>query len=472
MSKKIIVDSTLQHIRIGVIENDDLVELFIEKKTNQTIVGNIYVGKVKNVLPGMQAVFVDINQPKNGFLGLSEKNNNIHPNTDILVQVEKEASGLKGAKLTDKIGITGRLVVLMPHQNYIGISQKIDNENERNRLEKIATKLKPKDYGIIIRTNAQQKSESDIMSEIEELYKRSEKILSTAKYIKAPAIIYKDSSAIYKVIRDLLSDDTDEIVINDELAYQDILQMVKQFDNNFLNKIRYYDDSITLFDCYKVESQIEKALQKYVWLKNGGFLVIEQTEACVVIDVNSGKFTGKRNLQETIFKTNKEAAIEIAKQMRLRNLSGIIIVDFIDMKLTENKKKLIEILENEIHKDRIKTVVIGITELGLVQITRKKVREPLNNILLDKCDLCKGESKLESLNFVLPKLQHEIENIFTQTVFNKVVIYTSKQLKDAFCGDKDIFLKQLEKKYNKKIVFKVDNSKYKCYYEINKFVVK
>lgn len=469
MLKKIVIDSTIHQMRIAIVENDDLVELFIEKNLQQTIVGNIYKGIVKNVLPGMQAVFVDIAQSKNGFLSLTDrKPKKVYPGMDILVQVEKEATGSKGAKLTDEISITGRFVVLLPNQNYIGISQKIQDENERDRLKTIANKLKPKGYGIIVRTNAQGKQENDFIDEINQLYNRSEKILSTADYIKAPAVIYKDESIVYRLIRDLLSDDIDELVINDKQEYFNILQMIKEFNIDFSDRIRYYNDEIALFDCYKVESQIEKALQKHVWLKNGGFLVIEQTEACVVIDVNTGKFTGKKNLQETIFKTNKEAAIEIAKQIRLRNLSGIIIIDFIDMASNENQRKLIEILENETRKDRVKTVVIGITQLGLIQVTRKKMRKPLSHILLDNCNCCNGSGKLKSLQFVLPELQHEIESIFSQTIYNQIIIHASKELKEAFTGNENEHLKWLENKFNKKIVFKVDNSKYKSYYRIDR----
>ncbi len=469
MGKKIIVDSNIHQIRIAVINNSELEEIFIEQKVNETIVGNIYTGIIKNVLPGMQAVFVDIGQPRNGFLGLDDlKENKIKQGMEIIVQVEKEAIGSKGAKLTNKLSITGRFIVLLLNEDYTGISQKIIDSSERNRLKTIAKKLKPDDFGIIIRTNAEGKSEEEIKEEIQTLYEKSKKILNTGKYIKAPALIHKDFSLVYRAIRDLFSNEIEEFIINDYNDYKDVLEVMKEMSDGFINKVKYYDKDICIFDYYCIESQIEKALQKQVWLKSGGFLIIEQTEACVVIDVNTGKFIGKKDLEETIFKTNKEASIEIAKQIKLRNLSGMIIIDFIDMKSSKNQKEILDLLENETKRDRIKTIVVGITELGLVQITRKKMREPLNQILLDTCSFCRGTGKLHSIQWTIQKLQKEIEIIFKQTIFNQVIIYSSKEIETTFIGENKEYLNKLEKKYNKNIIFKVEDGKSKNYYKIEK----
>lgn len=466
MSKKIVIDSTVHQIRTAIIDDRELIELFIEQRTHENIVGNIYRGTIKNVLPGMQAVFVDIGETKNGFLSLSKSPKKIYPGMDITVQVEKEAMGTKGAKLNDKISIAGRFLVLLPNQDYIGISQKILDVDERMRLKDIAQRLKPDNYGIIMRTNSEFKTEQEFIDEINELYKKSEKIIATAEFLKPPSLIYKNLSPIYRMVRDLFCDDIEEVVINNEDDYKSIQKAVQDFPTDFSNKIRYYNKDIELFDYYCIESQIEKALQKHVWLKSGGFLIIEQTEACVVIDVNTGKFTGKRDLQETIFRTNKEAAIEIAKQIRLRNLSGIIIVDFIDMQLIQNRNQILELLQNETKKDRNKTVVLSITELGLVQLTRKKSREPLSDILLENCNYCKGTGKIYSLQMVVQKLYHDIIHIFKQTVFNQITVYCNKELEQIFVGDNNKYLIEIETKYNKKIIFKIENSFQKNQYKI------
>lgn len=472
MGKKIIVDSTVTQIRIAVLDDKELVELFIEQKTHETIVGNIYRGRVKNVLPGMQAVFVDIGEAKNGFMSLVErkidKSQKVQQGMEIIVQVEKEATGTKGAKLSNELSITGRFIVLLPKQNYIGISQKISDNQERTRLKNIVKKLKPEGYGIIVRTNAQGKSEEDFINEIDKLCIKSEKILNMGKYIKSPVLIYKDSSIVYRAVRDLFSNEIEEFIINNVEEYKHVLEMAFELSSDFVNKVKYYDGNIPLFDCYCIETQINHALRKNVWLKSGGFIIIEQTEACVVIDVNTGKFTGKKNLQETIFKTNMEAAIEISKQIKLRNLSGMIIIDFIDMKSNENQKNILEILENETKKDRIKTVVIGITELGLVQVTRKKTREPLSHILLDTCPYCNGSGTIESTQWTIQKLQHEIENIFKQTIFNDITVYACKKLIEDFeKGDKE-YAHKIEKEYNKKITFIIEDEKPQNYYHIEK----
>lgn len=470
MGKKIIIDSNLYQMRVALVDDRELLELFIEDKTNETIIGNIYKGSIKNVLPGMQAVFIDIGEPKNGFLSLENKTNNqkIYPGMDITVQVKKEATGSKGVRLDTDITLTGRLAVILTNQDYVGISQKIIDKEERKRLKQIAYSSKPQNYGIIIRTNAEFKAEADIKSEIEKLYNKCENILSTGEFIKSPALLYKDSSILDRTIRDLVSDEIEAIIINDENDYNNIIEISKEIELNLKSKIQLYTNDISLFNYYSIESQIEKALQKHVWLKSGGFLIIEQTEACVVIDVNTGKFTGKRNLEETIFKTNKEAAVEIAKQLKLRNLSGIIIVDFIDMESTQNQNKILEILEAETKKDRVKTSVVGITELGLIQLTRKKIREPLQNIILDQCPYCKGTDKIYSTSFCLQKLYHEIDNIFKQTIYNELKIIGSKDLIKAFEGENKEYINKLQQIYNKKISTEIKEGITKNNYMIQK----
>ncbi len=469
MTKKIIADISVHQIRIALLDAGRLVELFIEQKNRQTIVNNIYRGRVQSILPGMDAAFVDIGQNKNAFLKLNNKMYSgikLKQGMEITVQVLKDATGTKGAVLNDELNIAGKFIVLIPNDgNYVAISNKIEDEEERMRLKNIVNELKPENYGVIVRTNAENKTLEEIKEEIESIYYTSKKMLEMAPYQKAPCLLYKEASVIDRVIRDFYSEEIDEFVINDEEEYK---RLSKLSIDGFDKKLRFYNEKATIFDYFCLETQIDKALQKQVWLKSGGFLVIEQTEACTVIDVNTGKFVGKKNSQDTIFKTNKEAAIEIAKQLRLRNLSGIIIVDFIDMLAIEKRKELLNILTEETKKDSVKTFVVGMTELGLVQITRQKKREPISKLLLGNCPCCNGTGKIPSLARTVNLIQREVENIFRQTIFNYIDLYANEDIIANFCGENKEYLIFLEEKYNSKINCIRQNSLNNTEYKIEK----
>ena len=395
---RILVDETSYGTRIGVVENGTLVELIYEKKNSLPIVGNVYAGKIMNVLPGMQACFVDIGREKNAFLYYGDdKDNNgniVKPKmgSDVIVQVEKAEMGAKGAVLTKRISFAGKFLVVIPGDDKIGISKKITDSVERKRIKDIIEQLLPENYGIIVRTEGKDKSYEIYEKEIKRLVEKSEGVLSKAEYAKAPSLLYTEINGVEKVLRDLYNENIDEIVVNSSLDYETLIKLCEEKDIS-PKKIVMYESDVPMFENYYVASQAKAAFSKHVWLKSGGFIIIEQTEACVVIDVNTGKYTGKADLQKTILKTNLEAADEIARQLRLRNLNGMIIVDFIDMKTEENRKILQKHLEEEVAKDRLQTIVVGMTELGLMQITRKKKRQSIQQLMTRSCHCCGGSGR-------------------------------------------------------------------------------
>lgn len=462
--KRLLVDSSMHHTKIGLVEDGELTEFIYESKMNKSIVGNIYVGRVMSVHKGMQACFVDIGEEKNAYL-LMEKGQNIQMHSQVVVQVQKDASGMKGAGVTTKISFTGKFLVLIPNENgSIGISKKINDEAERNRIKNLAQEVLPEGYGMIVRTDAVGKSTEDFKAEVGKLYPISQSVLRQSQYCKAPSLIFSEVQTTVRAARDLFSDDVDEIVFNDEEEYF----RLKEETPNGVERVILYNNPVPMFENYRVEGQVEKIFNKKVWLKCGGFLIIEQTEACVVIDVNTGKYTGKKSFQETVLKTNLEAAVEIAKQLRLRNLSGMIIVDFIDMKDDESKKQLQRTLERAVKKDRIKTTVVGMTELGLMQLTRKKTSLPIIARLTNQCQCCKGNGYVQSFEYISGKIRQEVVSIFTQTVFNEVTISSSRRILKAFAGEKDENRKQIEKQFGKTIVLKEIETAAMNYYEIDR----
>lgn len=397
--KRILVDSEEYGTRIGIVEDGVLVELVYEQKNSMPIVGNIYAGKIMNVLPGMQAAFVDIGQDKNAFLyygdNKDEKGNVIKPKSgsEVLVQVEKAGIGKKGSVLTRKISFPGKFIVVIPNDSRIGISKKITDPEERQRIKNVVREGLPEGYGVIVRTDGEGKSDETYKKEIERLIKRSEDVLNRSKYAKAPALLYTDANGVVKVVRDFFHRDIDEIVANSTEDYELLKKLCQELDIPE-SKIKLHDDGTSLFGAYYVEGQAKAAFNKQVWLKSGGFLIIEQTEACVVIDVNTGKYTGKADLGKTILKTNLEAAEEIARQLRLRNLNGMIIVDFIDMKSEQDRQAVQKKLEEAVSKDSLQTIVVGMTELGLMQLTRKKKRESLMHLMTRACPCCGGSGRV------------------------------------------------------------------------------
>ncbi|MEF2619592.1 MAG: Rne/Rng family ribonuclease [Clostridia bacterium] len=380
---------------IVVIENGKLIEKYQENYGEERLEGNIYLGKVENVLLGMQAAFVDIGKEKNTFIHIRDiipkasnetgnKNeplnkhnikNYIKTGMPILVQIKKDATSKKGARVSTHINLSGRYAVLMPNSNFITISKKIEKETEKNRLLKIVKEIVPQNYGIIIRTSAEEKSEEEIKRDINNLIITWQEIVNKYEKVKkqttfTPQLIYKNQGIIEKLIIDLIDQDLSKVIVNDEKTYENIKKVLEKIALETDVKVELKKEK-NILNIYEIQEQLEKANNRKIWLKCGGFITIDKTEALTAIDVNSGKYVGTKDLEKTIFTVNKEATIEITKQIRLRDIGGIIIIDYIDMENKEDKAKILEILEENLKKDRSKTQVIGFTPLDLLEMTRK-----------------------------------------------------------------------------------------------------
>jgi len=384
--KRLLIDYQDKVIRTACLTDRKLTEIFIDHKDNGSQVGHIINGVVKNILPSRFA-FIDIGQEKNAFMNLPE-NSGIKPGQYIPVQVRKDATGDKGANVSDVLQFKGRFAILYPSKmREIGVSQKIADPTERKRLKQLASKWLPAGYSVILRTQAQLSNIEEILQEeFKHLIALCEKILETSRYETAPKLLYQDNP----LLTDLLTDDIKEVIFTDA----DALSQLKSIAPAFVDRLRLWDEEISLFDAFNVEQQIIKALHRKIWLPCGGFVTFDPVEACVVIDVNTGKFAGKKNYKETVLKANLEAAETIAEQIVLRNLSGMIIVDFIDMPDEPDKNKLLNGFTRALKKDRIPADVVGMTSLGLVQLTRRKQREPLSLLLQQPCLHCSGTGRM------------------------------------------------------------------------------
>lgn len=471
--------------RAAIIEDEKVVEVLIEREEERRINANIYKGKVANVLPGMESAFVNIGLEKNAFLYVNDLRefeekyldgicNSERPIEDILtvgdevvVQVLSEPRGTKGARVTTHYTIPGKYLVLMPNNNHIAISKKIKEEEERNRLEEIVRDLKPENMGVIIRTAAQGKSIFHFEREMEYLVKKWEDIEKKTSTAKIGEVLYKDNGIVATVLRDIFSNEIDELVIDNEEAYWEVIDYINAFSEKTLKtKIKLYnDDEIGIFERYGIEKEIENALKEEVRLECGGYLVIQKTEALISIDVNTGKNTGSYNLEQTVLNTNLEAAREIPRQLRLRNLGGIIIIDFIDMRLEEDKLKVLEALEQNLSKDRIKNNIVHFTDLGLIEMTRKRTGKPLYNYFQERCPMCEGTGKIKSKDSVIHEMMIEIKECAKDEDINIIKVILSKKLKIAFKELYFDFVEDFVKNRKKKIILE-ENSQNDYSYEI------
>lgn len=471
--------------RAAIIEDEKVVEVLIEREEERRINANIYKGKVANVLPGMESAFVNIGLEKNAFLYVNDLRefeekyldgicNSERPIEDILtvgdevvVQVLSEPRGTKGARVTTHYTIPGKYLVLMPNNNHIAISKKIKEEEERNRLEEIVRDLKPENMGVIIRTAAQGKSIFHFEREMEYLVKKWEDIEKKTSTAKIGEVLYKDNGIVATVLRDIFSNEIDELVIDNEEVYWEVIDYINAFSEKTLKtKIKLYnDDEIGIFERYGIEKEIENALKEEVRLECGGYLVIQKTEALISIDVNTGKNTGSYNLEQTVLNTNLEAAREIPRQLRLRNLGGIIIIDFIDMRLEEDKLKVLEALEQNLSKDRIKNNIVHFTDLGLIEMTRKRTGKPLYNYFQERCPMCEGTGKIKSKDSVIHEMMTEIKECAKDEDINIIKVILSKKLKIAFKELYFDFVEDFVKSRKKKIILE-ENSQNDYSYEI------
>lgn len=418
--KKIIVECLISSQKTAILEDDKLIELLIEDNKNSKKVSNIYRGIVKKVIPGIQACFVDVGFEKLAYLQL-DKDSNIKAGQDILVQVNKEAVGTKGAKLNTEISLAGRYLVYIPTNDRITLSNKILDEKERFRLKKIAKSVSKDSEGLIIRTEAVGCTKEELEQDIKALKEKYEEILKEYRLGIGPKLLYKELDFSSKYIKENVNDETEKIITNDIAKYEELKKILESIKIEYKDKL-ILEENKDIFDLYRVENQIDKALNKKVWLKSGGYLIIDKTEALTVIDVNTGKFTGNLKLEETVYKTNIEAAIEVCRQLKLRDIGGIVIIDFIDMHKATYKKEVINILNEELKKDKRKTEVLGMTRLGLVELTRRRERDSIDKYYLSDCETCEGNSKVKSINSVLDDIEKEIIRISTHTSYNDIII--------------------------------------------------
>ena len=488
MKNLILINHREYESRIAIIENDQPVELHIERKSDKRLVGNIYKGEVIRVLPGMQAAFVDIGLERaaflyvsdivadrllqrmeekwcedEGFEGTEECEEHIiskkvsiekliKEKDKILVQIIKDPISTKGARLTTHITLPGRFVVFMPTIDHIGVSHKISNQKERDRLKKILEQHRPLNTGFIARTNAEDEREENIVADMELLTQLWNNILK--RYEKSPAreCIYQEFSLPLKIVRDYCNETVNNIIVDDKALYDEIKEFVQLYIPFMSGRVRYYDEREPLFEAFGLENTISRLLARKVWLRSGGYIVIDQAEALTVIDVNTGKYVGKRNLEETITRTNLEAAQEIAYQIRLRNIGGIIIIDFIDMNKPSNREKVIRKLEAELKKDRVKTTTSRISELGLVEMTRKRTTDSITRLISEPCHYCDGKGFIKSKNTIVYEIAREVEQKAHITSGEIIRVKAHPVVVDSLYQENKPFIEDIEKRYKKGIV--------------------
>ncbi|AOW77504.1 ribonuclease G [Colwellia sp. PAMC 20917] len=463
MSGELLINVTPSETRVALIENGVLQEVHVERESRRGLVGNIYLGKVIRVLPGMQAAFIDINLEKAAFLHASDINTKliisndelpadhvpdiralVHEGQQIVVQVIKDPLGTKGARLTTDITVAARYLVLMPNANHAGISQRIESSKERNRLKDIITPYCSEEHGFIVRTAAEGADEKELKHDAEFLRRVWKKVQDRKKRKQMKAPIYQDLSLAFRVLRDFVGIDLERIRIDSKLTFEQLREFTEEFVPNLTPFLENYPGERPIFDLFDVENEIQRALHRRIELKSGGYLIIDQTEAMTTIDINTGGFVGHRNLEETIFNTNSEATQVIARQLRLRNLGGIIIVDFIDMNSAEHQKRVLHSLDVAMAKDNVKYSISKFSKLGLVEMTRKRTRESLEHILCGECSVCSGRGHLKTVETVCFEILREIVRVNRAYDSDKFTVYASSAVSESLINDEYHHLAELE----------------------------
>jgi ribonuclease G len=469
MVKEILVDVDLRQTRVALLEDRELAEIYFERDNEERMVGNIYKGRVADVLPGMQAAFVDVGLEKNVFLHVSDalslvsqekrsKNLSIQdvvqPGQKIMVQITKEPLGTKGARATCDLNLPGRYLVLMLAVDHIGISRRITNKKERKRLKRIAQDIKSDDKGVIVRTAAENKSRSELKHDLDFLLKLWEKIVHHYRASKAPALIHRDLSLVNKLVRDKFTKQIERMIINNKDEYEETKELLSFISPHLKSKVNLYEKRDPIFEYYEIETTIEEIMQHKVWLDCGGYIIFDPTEALTAIDVNTGKYVGSTNLADTVLKTNVDAAREIAKQLKLRDLGGIIIIDFIDMDNQEDQDEVLSVLEGELKKDKTKTTILGLTELGLVEMTRKKEKEGVEEFLQTSCPYCEGRGRILSEDTVALKAIRNLRSLFNEKTEEAVLLKVHPRVASRLIGLGGNNLKELEEELNRHIYIK------------------
>ena len=463
MSGELLINVTPSETRVALIENGVLQEVHVEREARRGLVGNIYLGKVIRVLPGMQAAFVDINLDKAAFLHASDINSRLMTNQEdsdsdqvpdirtlvhegqyIMVQVVKDPLGTKGARLTTDITIASRYLVLMPNASHAGVSQRIEDAEERGRLKDIVAPCCDDEHGFIVRTAAEGAGEQELRHDADFLRRVWRKVKERKERKQTKTAIFQDLSLAFRVLRDFVGIELERIRIDSKLTYEQLVEFTQEFVPELTPVLEYYPGERPIFDLFDVETEIQRALHRKIELKSGGYLIIDQTEAMTTIDINTGAFVGHRNLEETIFNTNIEATQSIARQLRLRNLGGIIIIDFIDMTNEDHKRRVLHSLETALAKDNVKFSVSGFSALGLVEMTRKRTRESLEHILCGECSVCSGRGILKTVETVCFEILREIVRVNRAYDADKFIVYASSAVSESLINDEYHNLAELE----------------------------
>ncbi|MFQ6103115.1 MAG: ribonuclease E/G [Candidatus Glassbacteria bacterium] len=487
MKREILINASEKESRVAILEDEVLVELLVDRPSEPKHLGDIYKGVVTAVLPGMQAAFVDIGIGKSGFLHVSDVTEEIRESEfddnhdvraplrhralgrkqfniedqlkkgqEVLVQIAKEPIGTKGARLTTQLSLPGRFLVYMPYMSRIGVSRKIEDPEERRRLRRLIASIKPKEGGIIVRTVGEEVSKKNFERELYSLRRSWKRIKKKAMASNAPSLVHKEAKLTSSIIRDLFSDRVDSLIVDSESEYREIRNYLKDVAHDLLKRINLYRDSIPLFDAYGIEDEIADIFNPVVSLDSGGYIVVEPTEALVSIDVNTGKYTGKKDPEETILRTNLDAAKEIARQIRLRNIGGIIVCDFIDMENEDNKSKVIAEFRRNLARDRAKTKAYEITELGLIEVTRQRMSSGLFQVLSDPCPACEGKGRVLSSETMARKIERAVKRVgalrgekaLEVRAHPRVVLYIMEEERET--------LSQIEKEYKLTVTFRDD----------------
>jgi ribonuclease G len=473
MNEQILINVTPQETRVAVTEQGAVEELHIERDSSRGLVGNIYLGRVCRVLPGMQSAFVEIGLPRAAFLHVADiwgaRNGSgverpiekiLSEGQTLLVQVIKDPIGSKGARLSTQISIAGRLLVYLPQDPHIGISQRIEDEAEREHLrEKLQGLIPPGETGgFIVRTVAEQATETELATDIEYLITLWKQIQQAAQTAAPQAVLYQDLSLATRVLRDLVTDTTERIIVDSRETFLRVQEFASRYTRQALPILEHYNGERPLFDLFAVEEEIERALARRVDLKSGGYVIIDQTEALTTVDVNTGGFVSGRSFDDTIFKTNLEASQAIARQLRLRNLGGIIIVDFIDMDSAEHRDAVLAEFRKALSRDRTRVTVNGFSQLGLVEMTRKRTRESLAHVLCEPCPICSGRGELKTAQTVGFEILREILRADRQFGAKEYRILASQKVIDLFLDEEAASLTQLGDFIGKTISMQVETS--------------
>ncbi|HKZ45969.1 MAG TPA: Rne/Rng family ribonuclease [Thermodesulfobacteriota bacterium] len=490
---EIIINYSPHETRVAVLQGGRLVEFYIERPKDRGLSGNIYKGKVVRVLPGMQAAFVDVGLERTAFLHATDVYESFEEFEDlakeaedeereryprhtpiqdilkegqeIMVQVAKEPIGSKGARVTSHISLPGREIVFTPTDGHIGVSRRIENERERRRLKEIVLRLRPDSAGFIIRTACEGMKEDDIKSDMDFIMKLWGDILQKREKTPAPGILYQELDLTLRTIRDNFTSDIDKLVIDSREEYERAVRFAEDFMPELKQRIELYESEEQIFDTYGVEIELADATSKKVWLKSGGYIIIDQMEALTAIDVNTGKYVGKKSSEETVLKTNMEAVKEIVYQLKLRNIGGIIVLDLIDMTKSANKEKVYNALKEALKSDKARTNILKISELGLVEMTRKRSRESISQLLCEPCPYCEGNGIIRSKYTIIMEIYRELLKELPKRR-RKAIVYVHPVIAELLYGESENVIEELEKKFRKKVVIKTSGALHQEQYEI------